>query len=205
MSELRVAFYGDDFTGSVDALLQFARRGWSVAVIEARTAPEVMPALRQAEALVNARGLYAAGFVSYEAAPGFDSALEVRTDSGEFPLLWFGLYEQPEVVAAPTGGTPLAGEWAPSVSREAYAAAIDCVKDHIARGDVYEVNYTQRLEGNCANALDLYARLRESAPVPYNLYLDAGGWQLVGRTPFKAFALERSEPFLVKAGDAVKA
>jgi uncharacterized protein YgbK (DUF1537 family) len=26
---LRVAFYGDDFTGSVDALLQFARRGWT--------------------------------------------------------------------------------------------------------------------------------------------------------------------------------
>jgi uncharacterized protein YgbK (DUF1537 family) len=25
----RVAFYGDDFTGSVDALLQFARRGWT--------------------------------------------------------------------------------------------------------------------------------------------------------------------------------
>ena len=29
MSDLRAAFYGDDFTGSVDALLQFARRGWS--------------------------------------------------------------------------------------------------------------------------------------------------------------------------------
>lgn len=29
MSKARVAFYGDDFTGSVDALLQFARRGWT--------------------------------------------------------------------------------------------------------------------------------------------------------------------------------
>ncbi|MET0779932.1 MAG: four-carbon acid sugar kinase family protein [Microbacterium sp.] len=29
MPRLRAAFYGDDFTGSVDALLQFARRGWS--------------------------------------------------------------------------------------------------------------------------------------------------------------------------------
>ena len=26
---MKVAFYGDDFTGSVDALLQFARRGWT--------------------------------------------------------------------------------------------------------------------------------------------------------------------------------
>ncbi|MBA8815153.1 uncharacterized protein YgbK (DUF1537 family) [Microbacterium halimionae] len=29
MSKIRATFYGDDFTGSVDALLQFARRGWS--------------------------------------------------------------------------------------------------------------------------------------------------------------------------------
>ena len=64
-----------------------------------------------------------------------------------------------------------------------YRARVERVLDHIARGDVYEVNYTQRLEGNCSSALDLYARLRETAPVPYNLYLDAGGWQLVGATP----------------------
>ena len=64
-----------------------------------------------------------------------------------------------------------------------YRARVERVLDHIGRGDVYEVNYTQRLEGNCSNALDLYARLREGAPVPYNLYLDAGGWQLVGATP----------------------
>jgi len=29
VAEVRAAFYGDDFTGSVDALLQFARRGWT--------------------------------------------------------------------------------------------------------------------------------------------------------------------------------
>ncbi len=64
-----------------------------------------------------------------------------------------------------------------------YRARVERVLDHIARGDVYEVNYTQRLEGTCAGALDLYARLRAAAPVPYHLYLDAGGWQLVGATP----------------------
>ena len=64
-----------------------------------------------------------------------------------------------------------------------YRARVERVLDHIGRGDVYEVNYAQRLEGNCASALDLYGRLRESAPVPYGVYLDAGGWQLVGATP----------------------
>jgi para-aminobenzoate synthetase component 1 len=64
-----------------------------------------------------------------------------------------------------------------------YRARVERVLDHIARGDVYEVNYTQRLDGACSSAPDLYARLRDGAPVPYNLYLDAGGWQLVGATP----------------------
>ena len=31
-----------------------------------------------------------------------------------------------------------------------------------------------------------------------------GGWQLVGRTPFKPFDPDRAEPFLIKAGDAVQ-
>ena len=31
-----------------------------------------------------------------------------------------------------------------------------------------------------------------------------GGWQLVGRTPLKPFDPGRAEPFLMKAGDAVR-
>ncbi len=31
-----------------------------------------------------------------------------------------------------------------------------------------------------------------------------GGWQLIGRTPIKPYDSARSEPFLLKAGDAVQ-
>ncbi|WP_165822342.1 5-oxoprolinase subunit PxpB [Paenibacillus montanisoli] len=31
-----------------------------------------------------------------------------------------------------------------------------------------------------------------------------GGWQLIGRTPFRLFDPERSEPFLLRAGDALR-
>ncbi len=31
-----------------------------------------------------------------------------------------------------------------------------------------------------------------------------GGWQLIGRTPLKPFDPQRAEPFLLKAGDAVR-
>ncbi|MGN6127309.1 MAG: four-carbon acid sugar kinase family protein [Humibacter sp.] len=40
MSEPRVAFYGDDFTGSVDALLQLSRRGWTARLFVGLPAPE---------------------------------------------------------------------------------------------------------------------------------------------------------------------
>ncbi|GAB3398386.1 four-carbon acid sugar kinase family protein [Humibacter soli] len=40
MATPRVAFYGDDFTGSVDALLQFSRRGWTARLFVGLPSPE---------------------------------------------------------------------------------------------------------------------------------------------------------------------
>ena len=53
--------------------------------------------LQEVENFVNANGWHAAGFVSYEAAPAFDDALHVL-DTGEFSLLWFGLYAEPRIL-----------------------------------------------------------------------------------------------------------
>ena len=75
-----------------------------------------------------------------------------------------------------------------------YEMLVAEILGQIARGNVYEVNLTHRLSGPCGSALDLYVRLRESAPVPRNLYLDAGGFTLVGATP---------ETFLTVDGDRV--
>ncbi|MCM3879198.1 MAG: hypothetical protein ND807_03730, partial [Vicinamibacterales bacterium] len=67
-------------------------------VLVAQRVDEVMPALRRVEAACRDRGLHAAGFISYEAASGFDTALQTkpRDPADTFPLLWFGLYEEPE-------------------------------------------------------------------------------------------------------------
>ena len=61
-------------------------------IVTALTLADVPPALERVEQAVTGSGLYAAGFVSYEAAPAFDPALTVRGGGG-FPLLWFGLYD----------------------------------------------------------------------------------------------------------------
>ena len=59
-------------------------------IIETDHIENVGAKLRQVEDAVNERGLHAAGFIAYEAAPAFDAALPAHTP-GSFPLLWFGL------------------------------------------------------------------------------------------------------------------
>ena len=59
-------------------------------IISAHRIEEVIPTLNAIESHIAKDSLYAVGFVAYEAAPAFDSALAVRED-GAFPLVWFGL------------------------------------------------------------------------------------------------------------------
>lgn len=114
-------------------------------VLTAHRVEEVMPLLREAEA----SGLYAAGWIAYEAAPAFDPALKTRPFDG-FPLLQLGLFPAPAVLdgiehpgAAPPGYS--IGALRPSVSREAYRDAIARIRERIAEGATYQVNYTYRL------------------------------------------------------------
>ncbi len=113
-----------------------------VAVVAAHTPAEVLPALHRAVQAIEDDGLHAAGFITYEAAPGFDPALVVRPP-GPLPLLWFGLYRPPEVWdRLPAGERYVLGEWQASQAFAGYRRAIDQIKDAIARGDTYQVNYT---------------------------------------------------------------
>ncbi len=120
-------------------------------VLQAKSVSEVRETLREAENLVNANGWHAAGFVSYEAAPAFDDALHV-VNSDDFPLIWFGLYPEPRSLKTSEVLRDLRSldtyVWQPSIERENYNAAIGAIKDAIANGLTYQVNYTMRLTAN---------------------------------------------------------
>ena len=84
--------------------LQCGHEGWRrfsgpVRTIRAESAAEVLPALGEIESATQ-KGLYAAGFLTYEAASAFDGALVTRP-AGALPLLWFGIYERCEFVELP--------------------------------------------------------------------------------------------------------
>ncbi len=111
-------------------------------ILQTQQLTEVLPALRYLETQVEKNGLHAVGFLSYEAAPAFDPALQALPAPG-FPLLWFGLYPPPASVSLPALPPNLLNlRWKPDTSRRAYQNAIREVKKQIASGNTYQVNYT---------------------------------------------------------------
>src|SRR6476661_2946381 len=90
-------------------------------VLVAERLEDVRGVLREVERAA-AAGLWAAGYVSYEAAPAFDPALQVR-GGHVLPLAWFGLFRAPVPAPAPSGPAQF-GAWEPSVTPEGHRAGI---------------------------------------------------------------------------------
>jgi len=152
-------------------------------IMVARSVDEIRPVLRAVHQAAG-NGLYAAGYISYEAAPAFDPALVVR-DGGEMPLLWFGLFHEPVEVASghPEKGFHLS-EWKPTVGREVYDRNIAAIREAIARGDTYQVNYTLRLRaGFEGDDFAFYDRLRQAQAANYCAYLNTGRYRILSASP----------------------
>jgi para-aminobenzoate synthetase/4-amino-4-deoxychorismate lyase len=164
-------------------------QGWlrfadPIEIISARSLSEVLPCLHHIEEQVRMRQLYAAGYVAYEAAPAFDAALHVRSSSA-VPLLWFGLYERAESIdlPAPDQISDPIGPWTPTVSWNEYERAINVIKDHIAAGRTYQVNYTYRLCAPFTNdpwTFFLHLAHKQSN---YAAYLDLDRWVICSASP----------------------
>ncbi len=174
-----------------DATGRWLRFQGPVAEITAVRVDEVLVRLREVEAAVEGRGLHAAGWISYEAAPAFDSALAVRPP-GDLPLLWFGLFDEPEPIELPPAGISVPDGWQADVLPEAYARAFDRIKGHIREGDTYQVNYTFRLrhDGFEADPWQAFLALVQAQRAPFGAYVAAGPWRLCSASPELFFRLD---------------
>ncbi|HUF67460.1 MAG TPA: aminodeoxychorismate synthase component I [Longimicrobiales bacterium] len=154
--------------------------------VVARTIDEVRPALDAVrDAATN--GLYAAGYVSYEAAPAFDRAMRVR-GGHRLPLVRFGLFDRSTDPLADQNHeaphVPPTLDWTADTGRDAYDAAIARIRDAIGRGDTYQVNYTFRLhawfEGDVGS---WYEALRAAQGGGYTADLDFGDTRILTASP----------------------
>ncbi len=147
---------------------------------------EVMPLLEWVENQVAADGVWAMGFVTYEAAPAMDPALAVRP-SGSLPLAWFGIYESAEPVAlaalAPDEIKP-ALAWEPGASLPAYREAIRKIKNYIQAGETYQVNYTLRLRaGFPQRPWPFFRQMLAAQEARYGAYIETRDWAIASASP----------------------
>ena len=160
------------------------------AVLTAASLSDILPLLAEVERLVTCGGMYAAGWIGYEAAPAFDPAFRTRPATG-FPLAGFGIFGPPTVLTslpAAAGQSSRCDGWLATVDREEYAAAIARIKEHIAAGDTYQVNYT--LRHRSAFRGDPWGFfLSTCADAPYAAFLDTDAFSLCSASPELFFSL----------------
>src|SRR5690606_28032202 len=153
------------------------------AVLQAHDAAGVRAALAQLEA-ARSQGLWAAGYLAYEAGLAFEERLVHRLPpASDTPLLWLGLYAPPQRLSAAETSQLLA-QAAGSATPAQYATAFDRVTALIAAGDTYQVNLTFqadfRLEGD---PVALYVDLVRQQPVAYGALLNTGAHWILSRSP----------------------
>ncbi|WP_411339619.1 aminodeoxychorismate synthase component I [Sphingopyxis sp. J-6] len=174
-----------------------------VEILTARQASEIGDLLAALET-AQRRGLYAAGYLAYEAGKGLAPAWRGPAGDGAgdgTPLGWFGLFERVERIdadAIPALLPDPAGAWvgkaAPRIARADYEAAVRRVLDLIRAGDIYQANLTFRADVPVAgNLLAIHALLRRTARAGYGGVLWTGNQAIVSHSPELFFALRGGE------------
>ncbi len=162
-------------------------------MISATTIEAVNPALREVEKAAEIERLFAAGFVSYEAAPAFDEALLARRGD-DFPLLWFGLFECVEESPALPDPRGIEGEgllWESEIEKADFLQAIEAIREEIRLGNTYQVNFTHRLRAKApSDPWPLFLRMVSAQGPGYSTFLDTGRWCICSASPELFFRRE---------------
>jgi para-aminobenzoate synthetase/4-amino-4-deoxychorismate lyase len=187
--------------GNNSVILQDGNRTWlrflnPVRIVTAWHSEDVLPALTTVESAV-AKGLFAAGFIAYEAASGLDKVFRVHTQTA-LPLIWFGLYSGAERLTSLPSSTGIyaAGKWHPSLSESQYNSSIDRIRRYISAGDTYQVNYTIRLRATLeGSAYALFCSLVSAQQGRYSAFVDTDLHSICSVSPELFFRLEGDSIF----------
>ena len=144
------------------------------------------------------QGFFLAGWLSYEAGYGFEpTLLNGYTERwGNYPLAWFGVYHEPERFSASEveqlfseAALCNSGVAVFNLSESEYALNIAAIKEQIAAGNVYQVNFTGRYHFTVnGSAQALFSALRGAQPSSYTALLNCGARTILSFSPELFFA-----------------
>ncbi|MBI1956797.1 MAG: aminodeoxychorismate synthase component I [Acidobacteria bacterium] len=151
-----------------------------------------------------AAGHHAAGFFSYELGFAFEQRL--RTGARFLPelLAWVGIYDAPllfdhrsvdkveaqQAASVPPVHCELHGVRL-GIDEQDYRARVEQIREYIADGHTYQVNFTDKLLFNFSGTpLALYEKLRSNQKVAYAAYLNLGHAAVLSFSPELFFRLD---------------
>lgn len=153
-----------------------------IKIIVAEQEEDVLTKLADVQAAVDA-GYYAAGYVSYEAAPAFDKNFTVKSEPN-MPLVWFGIFEKTLPVPEENEGFFQLSDWTTEMPKEQYEAGFNKIKAEIKQGNTYQVNYTMRLQAQCSgDDYAFYRQLTRAQQANYSAYLNTGKFRILSASP----------------------
>jgi para-aminobenzoate synthetase / 4-amino-4-deoxychorismate lyase len=157
---------------------------------------EVTHVLEFAEAQARA-GRYVMVMLSYEAAPAFDSALCTH-ELDRFPLAWAGVFSDlspPDEIPAVASSNP----WLPAITKHEYSESVTRIRNLIAAGHTYQVNYSFPLRSVFAGeSLAWFRALRRAQRgAQYSAYVDLGRYKVLSLSP-ELFFQRRGEQVVTR-------
>ncbi|MEM6477072.1 MAG: aminodeoxychorismate synthase component I [Pseudomonadota bacterium] len=185
--------------GAADALLYERPK----AVFAAHHARDVERVLEEANAALAGSAGSLVGYIAYEAGLALEPKLAPLADArngASGPLVWLGLFDEPERIAAADvpawlaakrEGNASLGPLDPQLSPGGYAQAFETLREAIHAGDIYQANLTYPLAGSYrGEPLALYGALRAAASAGYGGALFDGSHWLLSFSPELFFALD---------------
>jgi len=159
-------------------------------VLFATQPSDVFAVLSEIEGRVNDEGFFAAGFVCYEAAPGFDQAFVTHADC-QLPLLCFGLFKNPQRKKSLDGvidAGRLAIDWEMTESQGDYQQKLAAIKQQIELGNTYQINYTVRQKASgITDPWLLFQAIADDAP--FAAFVECDHHAIVSASPELFFQL----------------
>ena len=159
--------------------------------IEVSLLKDVLPTLAKIEQRVEQEGLFAAGYVSYEAAPAFDDALQTHASKG-FPLLRFGLFAKVEQIELPAASEAVTlPDWHPQEGAGTFSSKVSEIREAIARGETYQVNLTFPLRSSFTQTpWEFFLQLVQGQQASGAGFLQSERWAICSASPELFFSRE---------------
>ena len=179
------------------AIVRNAKKGnWAVYencqdVLVASEHGSVLSVLKAVEERASSEGLYAVGYVAYEASHAFDRKFPQRHI--DMPLVCFALFANETHISSLTDlyspDEQTVADWQMLESRESFESKVDRIKSMIGAGQVYQINLTSRMSNQ--SQVTLADFVRWSLDMPHAVFLSGPEMTVCSASPELFF--ERDE------------